>query len=503
MIRQSLSPVNWLARFWPTSQAQAAVAEPPLPLQRPALNLLADYPLWLPDRVRNCPVVQKYLHLFGALPWDQFPERPTDRAWPGSVPQPRAAFVAAFLVKIYEQKPYMPALRQYLVEHPALVWLLGFRLKPDPTSPWGFDVEASLPTARHFGRVLRQLDNQACQFLLDATVQLLAQALPADLNFGQAISLDTKAILAWVKENNPKAYLKEKDRLTKSRQPKGDPDCKLGCKKKANRPPASAAAQTTSAQGTPTKQAVAPTNFSSSDQYFWGYASGLVATKIPGWGEFALAELTQTFDKGDATYFFPLMTATEKRLGFKPPYGALDCAYDTFYVHQYFHDAGGFAAVPFADRGHFFFQFDEQGLPLCQAGLPMPLKSTYICRTAEVEHQKGRYACPLLCPEPTGQVCPVAHKNWPKGGCVTTIATSIGARLRYQLDRNSEAYKQLYKQRTATERINAQAKEWGIERPKLRNQAAITNANTLIYVIINLLALHRVHKKLQALTACT
>ena len=227
-----MSQISWLARFWPTFQAQAAVAEPPLPLQRPALNLLADYPLWLPDRVRDCPVAQKYLHLLGALPWDQFPERPTDRAWPGSVPRPRAAFAAAFLVKIYEQKPYMPALRQYLVEHPALVWLLGFRLEPEPTSSWGFDVEASLPTAHHFGRVLRELDNHACQFLLDATVRLLAQALPADLNFGQTISLGTKAILAWIKENNPKAYLKEKDRLTKSRQPKGDPDCKLGCKKK-------------------------------------------------------------------------------------------------------------------------------------------------------------------------------------------------------------------------------------------------------------------------------
>jgi hypothetical protein len=173
-------------------------------------------------------------------------------------------------------------------------------------------------------------------------------------------------------------------------------------------------------------------------------------------------------------------------------------------------DVGGFAAVPFAERGKFFFEFDEQGLPLCKAGLPMPLKSTYISRTSEVEHQMGRYACLLLFPFDTqdrpganGNACPVAHKNWQRGGCVTTMATSKGARLRYQLDRESEDYKELYKQRTATERINSQAKELGIERPKLRNQQAITNQNTLLYVIINLRALQRLRKQKAELAQST
>ena len=72
------------------------------------------------------------------------------------------------------------------------------------------------------------------------------------------------------------------------------------------------------------------------------------------------------------------------------------------------------------------------------------------------------------------------------------MATSIGARIRYQLDRESDDYKQVYRQRTATERVNSQAKAFGIERPKIRNGQAIANLNTLIYVLINLRALHRV-----------
>jgi hypothetical protein len=100
---------------------------------------------------------------------------------------------------------------------------------------------------------------------------------------------------------------------------------------------------------------------------------------------------------------------------------------------------------------------------------------------------------PLALPHKTGQLCPVQHKQWPKG-CVTTLPLSSGVRLRYQIDRDSAAYKQVYKQRTATERINSQAKELGIERPRLRNREAIANLNTLIYVLINLRALRRIRQ---------
>jgi hypothetical protein len=71
------------------------------------------------------------------------------------------------------------------------------------------------------------------------------------------------------------------------------------------------------------------------------------------------------------------------------------------------------------------------------------------------------------------------------------MPTSIGARLRYTLDRDSASYKLIYSQRTAVERINAQATALGIERPNLRNGAAIANQNTLIYLLINLRFLHR------------
>jgi len=479
---------------------------PPIPLVRPNLSALARPDAVLPQFVQDDPVAQKYRRLLADLAWDQFPERPTNRPWPGPTPAPRAPFVAAYLVKLEEGHRYMADLRTYLVEHPALVWLLGFRLIPSATAPWGFDVAASVPTAKHLGRVLRELPNAALQFLLDGTVTALRLALPPEVDFGDAVAGDTKHIIAWVKENNPKAYVS--DRYDKTQQPAGDPDCKLGCKRRHNRGaagPESTLAAAEAAPATPTTPTTegTPARQATVGEFYWGYASGVIATKVADWGEFVLAELTQTFDQPDVSYFFPLLAQVERRLGRKPRYGAFDMGFDAHYIYDYFQAAGGFAAIPLAERGDTSRQFDAAGLPLCPAGLAMPRKGVFTCHTTRIAQQRGRYACPLRYPTPTGAACPNADPHWAKGGCVVTMPTSLGARIRYQLDRESADFKAVYKQRTADERVNSQALELGIERPKLRNAAAIANQNTLIYVLINLRALQRVRAHQAALARQT
>jgi hypothetical protein len=135
----------------------------------------------------------KYLQLFGPLDWSRFPERPDLRFWPDCCPLPYATLAATYLVKLDQHLPYVADLRDYLVEHPALVWVLGFPLVPSHAYPWGFDVEASLPTHRHLSRMLRLIPNAPLQFLLDETVRLLQAELgEAAHDFGDCISLDTK-----------------------------------------------------------------------------------------------------------------------------------------------------------------------------------------------------------------------------------------------------------------------------------------------------------------------
>jgi hypothetical protein len=439
----------------------------------------------LPGFVRDCALTMNLRSWLGLLEWDRLPLL-CDRHWFGHDPVPLAAYLGAYLVKIDQGLPTMSGLHRFLEQHPALVWALGFPLRPDRDCRHGFDVAGSLPSQRQFSRRLSQLPNNVLQLLLDEQVAELQRQLPA--TFGQTISLDTKAILAWVKENNPKEYIKE-GRYDKARQPAGDPDCKVGCKRKHNLH-----------LTTPAKEGEAASTVRLGiGEFHWGYASGIVVAKVPGWGEFVLAELTQTFDKGDATFFFPLMEQVERRLGFRPRYGALDAAYDAFYVYDYFHDPehDGFAAVPFSHKGgNALRHFDENGLPLCAAALSMPCKFTYLDRTSTIiPYRRAKYLCPLLYPEANGQTCPIDHPNWPKGGCTTSIAATPGARIRHQLDRDSAAYHAVYDQRTAAERIFSQALALGIERPKLRHQAAIANQNTLIYLLINLRSMQRLLAK--------
>lgn len=472
-------------------------------------NLLCDVllshllcePDGLPLCVRQAPVALRYLELLAPLDWANFPERDLATQW--CIPtMPYVPFVAAYLVKLDQQLMYMPRLRRYLVEHPVLPAVLGFPIPGDGCSLSAATVDAALPTHRHFARILQHIPNTTLQWLLDDTVRLLQLEL-ADVtdSFGHAVSLDTKHILAWVKENNPKAFVS--DRFDNTKQPTGDADCKLGCKRKHNQRTKDEKPTPSNEPATPRTNPRSPKGVPVGD-FYWGYASGVVATKIPGWAEVVLAELTQPFNQGDTSYFAPLMADTERRLGFRPRFGAFDAAFDAFYIYEYFHQEGqpwqaGFAAVPWAKRGP-ARSFDANGFPLCEAGLAMPLKTAFMCHTETIPHQKGRYACPLLYPapgarKPTADACPVNNERWDKGGCVTTLATGIGARLRHQIDRDSDLYKEIYDQRTATERINSQAVDLGIERPKLRNQQAITNLNTLTYVLINLRALHRVRAK--------
>lgn len=403
---------------------------PPKPEKPPNLHTYWQHPSQWPAGVATSLTVQRYLNLLGPLDWANFPERNLHRHW-GQVTIPFAALAAAALIKLNEGSQSMGDLHQYLVEHPGLIPLLGFPLYPAPTHPLGFNARRSLPTARHLTQLLRNLPNPALQCLLAETVS----AIRAELAAVHAppltcVSLDTKHVIAWVKENNPKTYVPE--RFNKEKQPPGDPDCRLGCKRRHN-------------QITPAQEGL-PASTVTVGEYYWGYASGIVVTQVPDYGEFVLAELTQPFDQGDLTYFFPLMHQVEERLGYHPPFATFDAAFDAWYVYAYFYrdsdPAHGMAAVPFSEKGGRKVTervFAPDGAPLCAAGLPMHLQFTFTDRTScLVEHERGKYVCPLRFPSRTARACPAHQPRWRQGGCTVMMPTSIGARLRYTLDRESD-----------------------------------------------------------------
>jgi hypothetical protein len=410
------------------------------------------------------PVVSTYRAFFSLFDWslvEQWQERRSARGRPA---HPESAYLKAFLVRINEGLIYTSQLRDFLVKHPFLVIELGFHLELDASAPYGFDVERTLPCRYWLGEKLRWLDPALLQDLLAATVRALQEAIPG---LGETVAFDVKHIYAWAKENNERVYVK--DRYDKTRRPVGDPDCKLGVKRSSNQEQPDGS----------TKE---------KKEYLWGYGTGVVAATTPEYGDVVLAEYTQPFNENDITYYRPLYLQTVATLGRYPTYLTADAAFDAWYVHEDAARGGGIAAVPLNQHGHPIYERDADGVPLC----PMQVR---MHPTYQFDHTYGyraqRFRCPLLFPFPTGATC--EHEQFVKGkGCVKDANWERGGLARITLDRDSPLYKAVYTQRTGCERINSQAKELGIERPKVRNGRSVANLNTLTYLVINVRALQRV-----------
>jgi hypothetical protein len=236
--------------------------------------------------------------------------------------------------------------------------------------------------------------------------------------------------LPTLQENNLKDYVA--DRYDPTRQPAGDSDCRLGVKRSSN-------------QEKPDGQE------EERKEYLWGYGTGIVAATHPRYGDVALAEFTQPFNETDISYFKPLQRRVVEALTFHPSNLAADAAYDAWYVYQPFVERGGMAAIPLNPRGHPVPKLSPNGIHLCPQDLEMAPSYKY-------DHTEGYRAqllrCPLLFPHPTAQTCD--HEQFTKGvGCVKHIHIELGGRMRVALDRSSEAYKAIYNQRTASERINS------------------------------------------------
>jgi hypothetical protein len=222
-------------------------------------------------------VVKGYRAFFSLFDWslvDQWQARQSSRGRPA---HPESASIKAFLIRLQEDKIYTTQLRHFLLKHPLLVLELGFCPVLDPSASYGFDPQKTVPTNVWLRSKLRSLDQNLLQALLHATVTALQDEIPG---LGDVVAFDVKHIYAWVKEKNQRMSVK--DRYDKTKQPKGDPDCKLGVKRSTNQeqPDGSTKVQ---------------------KEYLWGYGSGVAAATVADYGDVVLAEYTQPFNQNDIT----------------------------------------------------------------------------------------------------------------------------------------------------------------------------------------------------------
>ena len=407
------------------------------------------------------PLIAEYRAFFSLFDWSVVDDWQAQRSARGRPAHPESAYLKAFLIRQKEGFSYTTQLRRFLLKHPLLVIELGFHLVLDPSCPYGFDVEETLPCRYWFTQKLRLLDRSLLQDLLHATVRALMQEIPG---LGEVVAFDVKHIFAWVRENNPQVYVEGPFNVT--HLPKGDPDCRLGVKKSSNQE---------QPDGSKKEKKVS----------LFGYGTGVAACTDPIYGDVVLAEYTLPFNEADVTYYCPLFQRAVIAANQFPTHVTADAAYDYWYVYETVAHGPGIAAIPLNSHGHEEVPRDPDGTPRCWAGLRMH-------PTFQFQHTNGfraqRFRCPLLFPEPTGQTC--AHAQFAKAkGCVKDPNWEKGGLMRALLDRHSPLYHAVYTQRTACERINSQAQALGIERPKVRNIRSVKNLNTLIYLVINVRAL--------------
>lgn len=400
-----------------------------------------------PDAFIHDPVANRYQALFDRLDWSELDNLTISPA-KGRLPHPESAYIKAFLVMIAEKFCYITDLHRFLCDHPALIWVIGFRLVPLATSPYGFNIRKTVPCDRHLRRKLAQLDRHTLEQLLKQTVQQFQHLYP---DLGEVVSLDTKHIYAHVQENNPKQFVTH--RYDPKTIPKGDPTCRLGLKRRHNQK----------------KKQTGQVELGKAE-WLWGYASGVATTILPNRTEIVLADYTQTLNCNDITYAKPLLTHLAMTIGNYPRHVVADAAFDASWLYEYCAKNGGMAIIPFNQR-------NKRGQPINSKGEPTCCQE--VMKFAHWEskiEQKARFIC---------QKC---QKNY-------KMNLTVGNMMRLTLNRDDTVYKNLYKQRTAVERINSQATALGIERPKQRRLASIARRNRLIYILINLHALQRTQKQ--------
>jgi hypothetical protein len=405
--------------------------------QKPVLTLSP------PTHFQHDPVVQKYARLFAPLDALLNAEsKPSKRH--GRLPHPATAYLKAFMVLLLEGQKYLTQLAQYLREHPALVAFLGFGLTPDANSPHGFDVARSVPCARHLRRKYKTTDLVWLNQLLSHTVQSAKRLAP---ELQQVLAVDVKHQYAPVQENNPKAYVKQ--RFDPTKQPKGDPEARLGVKRRHN-------------------QVAGQVAQAGQVEYVWGYGTGIAVAQTKTKLTFVIADLTQPFNQTDVTYGLPLQTLAERNFGAPFLHFTADAAFDSSDLYEG-RPPGGIAAIPLNLRGQGKTRLSAQGVPLCDCN-DQPMR--WVRRTKKLHQQVNFFVCGAC-----------HHKR--------QMLDREGNRLRLLLDRKSALYQQVYRHRTAAERVNSQATALGIECPQQRGLASVSVRNRLTYLVLNLLQLHR------------
>ena len=383
-----------------------------------------------------------YQQLFKHLP--VFPAQAVSRGRPELS---RDALLRALVYRALRRFTTLSDLVRALRENPPLLEAIGL----DPLGP--------APSIERFSDWLRTTDNDALQTI---RVELVRCLLNDRALKGRILALDSCPILSPVRENNLKTAVR--DRFNKLRFPKADPTARLGV-------------LASYARGQSRKTI-----------FFWGYRNHIVAdteTELPLW------EQTEPADRRDSQMAIHLLSLLTSTLALPIEAVCADSGYDSEAFLKLIVDS--LHAQPIIarhPRHQSNPQFRVQGsVVVCPANLDMFYRGKMTPRRTGITYHQ--YSCPIHYGRVKPQMlltCPAAHPKFLKQkGC--NYLLRVTPSIRSQIPYGSDSFRELYRERTAAERVFSRLLTVAMQDMPTRGLITARNLCTIAHITVLLVAL--------------
>lgn len=394
----------------------------------------------------NNTTINFYEKLFSELDLssvEEFPhksDKPTKHE--GRKPESRHNLFRAFLVMKTQRFEFVSQLLDYLENNIAVALVCGFESGKIPGKDVFYNFLRDTPLSEFTG-VMVNLTGKMCELGLVDFENLIEDSTP---------------IFANTKLNNPKSFAKNK--FSKANQPKSDSDCRLGVHTASN-------------------------DSNNRDyEFFWGYKDHILVDAKYGLPIFNLTLPANTADVKAAE------TLIQNAADFLALYGKVknliaDKGYDSNPFYEFVKNTlcANVIAPLKSNAKTALFKGD---IPLCEAGLTMH-KDGHVYRKSGV---RFKFCCPYK--NSKSKICPCDNPNFHKQsktkGCIKWMCIKA-ANLRNAADRDSIAFKALYKKRTAIERYNSRFKFLANEQAYVRNINSVSSIVSFSHICLQLTAI--------------
>jgi len=289
----------------------------------------------------------------------------------------------------------------------------------------GFD---NPPSRHRFEEFLHSTPNEILQRVRRKQVKIL---ISLGVITGKFLSIDSTPVIAWVRENNPKIFLKGK--FNKRKFPKGDPDARLGVMLGQKSP---------SVKKEPQLELFKSSKFKKQIQFFWGYRNHTIFDSL---SELPVFEITKQANVAECKMFIPSFKQLKKDFKFKPKGVLGDASHDAEYIRKFIRkNLKSKDFIPFNPRASKQeIKLTPHNTRICIAGFEMypwgkfkdrgRIRQKFVCPILHLKHMAKKYS-----------TCPMHHPAFSKGGCYAYTRVDKSYRASAP-NPKSEHFKEVYK----------------------------------------------------------